>query len=154
MTRRLLVVPAALLAGAALAVLATPATASSEETRVLLLVPRGDVALAAHTARLEEAIRTVRGPIRLVESLSSAEVVVELMEYRRDVTKDGQPLRKWIAQYALVSPRHLTGQSMDAPQKFQLVVVGPDGDALARAVELLERALRQATGPAIDSPLR
>jgi hypothetical protein len=120
--------------------------ALGQELRVRLLVPRGDIALAAQTARLERAITTVRGPIRLVDPLGEAEVVVELADYRRDVTEDGEPIRMWVAEYVLVSPRRLDVQLPARAQPFQSMVVGEDGKEDARAVELLERALRQALG--------
>ena len=87
-----------------------------------------------------------RGPVAVVETLGKADVVVEFTHYQREITEDGQPMRNWVGEYVVVSNRPGVIHSGDRARQFELMVLGEDGTEDTRAVELFERALRQALG--------
>jgi hypothetical protein len=73
-------------------------------------------------------------------------VIVEFIEYRRQVGEDGKPIRSWVAEWAPVSQGRVAVRSTERPQRFGLMVVGEAGAEDVHAAELFERVLGRALG--------
>jgi hypothetical protein len=145
-----------LLAGLALVGLLGPAAASaSEQIRILVLAPRDAGALDIRVSQLEQAIRTGTGPLKIVDNLSDAHVVVQFTDHRRRIGDKGEPMYRWIGEIKLLrTPKEMTVSETPLTDHFELVVIGDEGKEAPRAAKCLEQMLTRAFRSRTAKPAR
>jgi hypothetical protein len=122
--------------------LALAASGPAREIRVLLLAPKSSgVALRVRVDKLEEAITQARGQLRLVDSLSDAEVIVEFTDYARVQGSGGEMECHWTGQFKALVPK-----DPRATERFVLLLRGAKAADVNQATPTLANVLARALG--------
>ena len=122
-------------------------SAEGDEIRVLLVASR-DADLDIQISLLERAIRLSPGPIVVTSALSDAHVVIQFTGYRRSTGKDGEPRSDWAGHAKLLKvPDQMRVSATPLSDRFDLMVIGHEGNEAQRALKLLETFLSKTLRP-------
>jgi hypothetical protein len=85
-------------------------------------------------------------------------VVVQFTEYRRSIGEKGEVLFHWVGQAKLLRrPEAMTVSATPLPGRFELLIIGGDGNEQLRALKSLElmlsKTLRPRAGEAVKEAI-
>lgn len=91
-------------------------------------------------ARLNEALLNSSRHVVAAPSLSEADAVVQITEYRHVLNDKGESVDWWHGQFKLLTPAARgAGSAAAAPERFTLLVVGRERREAEAALKLLWR---------------
>jgi hypothetical protein len=112
-----------------------------------LAIPGESGKLARQVALLDSALALSRGPLQRATALEEADAVVQFTRYRRTLNDKGVPRDWWEGQFKLLTPpAHDAGVGRRVPERFTLLVIGPESWQVEHVVDLLARTMARALG--------